>query len=51
MPNDSFEFSTRLRPGLGQAYERFHRAIPSELATVLKQQELSNGESTEIGRR
>ncbi len=36
MPHDTFEFSTQLRPGLGQAYEHFHRAIPSEVATALK---------------
>lgn len=36
MPHDSFEFSTRLRPGLGQAYEQFHRAIPSEVDGALR---------------
>ena len=36
MPHDSFEFSTRLRPGLGHAYEQFHRAVPSEVAGALK---------------
>ncbi|HEY2557207.1 MAG TPA: L-rhamnose mutarotase [Diaminobutyricibacter sp.] len=36
MPHDSFAFSTRLRPGLGHAYEQFHRAIPSEVAETLK---------------
>lgn len=35
MPHDSFEFSTRLRPGLGHAYEQFHRAIPSDVAAAL----------------
>ena len=35
MPHDSFEFSTRLRPGLAQAYEEFHRAIPSDVAGAL----------------
>jgi L-rhamnose mutarotase len=35
MPH-SFEFSTRLRPGLGQAYEEFHRAIPADVAGALK---------------
>ena len=36
MPRDSFQFSTRLRPELAQAYEQFHRAIPSDVAGALK---------------
>ena len=36
MPHDTFDFHTHLRPGLGLAYEQFHRAIPSEVAAALK---------------
>jgi len=32
---ESFEFRTRLAPGLGQAYALFHRAIPTELRAAM----------------
>jgi L-rhamnose mutarotase len=33
---DSFEFHTYLAPGMGPAYEEFHRAIPADLDTVMR---------------
>lgn len=33
---ESFEFRTRLAPGMGNAYELFHRAIPAELHAVMR---------------
>lgn len=36
MSHESFEYSERLRPGLGYAYELFHRAIPSEVVQAFR---------------
>jgi L-rhamnose mutarotase len=33
---ETFEFRTRLAPGLAAAYEQFHRAIPAELDSVMR---------------
>jgi L-rhamnose mutarotase len=34
--SESFEFHTWLAPGLGPAYEAFHRAIPAELDAAMR---------------
>jgi L-rhamnose mutarotase len=34
--SESFEFQTWLAPGLGPAYEAFHRAIPADLDAAMR---------------
>ena len=36
MASEPFEFHTWLAPGLGVAYEAFHRAIPAELDAAMR---------------
>jgi L-rhamnose mutarotase len=36
VPSDAFEFRTALAPGLGEAYEEFHRAIPADLHSAMR---------------
>ncbi|MDQ1597820.1 MAG: L-rhamnose mutarotase [Microbacteriaceae bacterium] len=36
LTDEAFEFRTALAPGLGEAYEEFHRAIPAELDAAMR---------------
>lgn len=35
-PTDTFAFCTHLVPGREEEYERFHRAVPAELKSVMR---------------
>lgn len=50
MPEE-FEFSTWLRPGAEEAYERFHRAIPADLDTVMRDAGVLNWRIRRVGSR